>query len=318
MFENPLFEWKESYRKQFQKEGFVKISQLFNKEAIAFFRSRVEAEIDQSHFGDLVSRMKYELKAEKEVVYQIIQTETFRKALTRITGRDLFFAFDLAVELEKNTSKGFPWHVGTQTFAIQRLEDFGCTLWIPLANISVKGQGGGVACVPKSIISGEFIYEKLEPAIVPTLQKKESQGIKTTIEDYYFLRHEILNAGSILEILETHKVEEDFQVGDALLFDKMVVHRSVPLREGPLEKRAAFALRLMNPDAQFNKKQAINIDYPARKYGADLYSKTHKLIQLEHDEPFINSAYFDYKNQRYIKKVDTDTFQNNSHEDATL
>ena len=59
------------------------------------------------------------------------------------------------------------------------------------------------------------------------------------------MRHGILNSPAMLEILENHRVEYDFEPGDALLFNKMVVHRGVVLEEGPLAKRAAYVMRFV-------------------------------------------------------------------------
>ena len=303
MFDNHHFKLDQSDIEQFQRNGFVKLKNFLNDDAISFLRKRADAEMANSHFGDLVNRIKYELQDQKQTMYELVSSDSFRDPLVTITGKELFFAFDMALEIEKNKSRGFPWHVGIQTFAIQMLEDFGCTIWVPLEKICTNDQAGGVACVSKRVVSGEFIYEKIEPAIVSTLKNKEKQGIKTSLENYYFLKHEILNSPAMLEILENHKIEEDYDLGDVLLFDKNVIHRSVMLKDGILEKRAAFVLRFMDTNARFNKKQAINVDYPAQKYGANLFSQAHNQINLAHGELFLNSNYFDNLNKRILKRV---------------
>lgn len=76
--------------------------------------------------------MKYELEEQKQTMYELISSRSFGESLLKITKKELFFAFDMTVEIEKNKSRGFPWYVGTQTFAIQMLENFGCTVWVPL------------------------------------------------------------------------------------------------------------------------------------------------------------------------------------------
>ena len=41
------------------------------------------------------------------------------------------------------------------------------------------------------------------------------------------MRTGMLNSPTMVEILENHQVEEDFEPGDVLLFNKMGVHRSM-------------------------------------------------------------------------------------------
>ncbi|WP_341755527.1 hypothetical protein [Candidatus Tisiphia endosymbiont of Ptychoptera albimana] len=302
-FDNKDFKLQNHHVEHFKQHGFVKLSKFLNDNAISFLQERAESEMQDSHFKDFVSRMRYELTQQKDKMYQLISQSFFQETLLTITGQELFFAFDMAVEIEKNKSSGFPWHVGTQTFAIQKLENFGCTIWIPLNSIYVEKQAGGMAYVSQSIICGKVIYEKIEPAIVSTLEKKEEKGVKTSLEDYYALRHGFLNSSAILDILETHKIEEDYEVGDVVLFNKNVIHRSSRLKDGPLAKRAAFILRFMGVDSRFNKQQALNIDYPARKYGATLFAQTHKQMNLEDGQLFIESSYFDNIDKRMIKKI---------------
>ncbi|MCB9092864.1 MAG: hypothetical protein H6620_09920 [Halobacteriovoraceae bacterium] len=302
-FDNQNFKLEEHYVKKFQKHGFVKIKGFLNSDAIAFLKNRTNNEMTNVHFKELTSRIKYELQNEKQKMCELVTSRAFRTLLLGITGKELFFAFDLALELEKNKSKGFPWHVGVQSFAVQMLEDFGCTIWVPLDRISVEEQAGGIACVSKTVLSGEFIYEKIEPALISTLENKEKHGIKTTLDDYYFLRQGVLNSPALTEILEYHKIEEDYEVGDVLLFDKNVIHRSSMLKEGPLEKRAAIAIRFMDVSSRFNKKQALNIDYPAKKYGAKLSSQIQNQIKLAHGESFLNSKYFDNLDKRVLKSI---------------
>jgi len=300
-FENRNFKIEKYYTENFQKHGFVKIKNFLNADAIAFLRDRSNNEMTDSYFKDLTSRIKYELQEQKQKMYELVSSGPFRELLLTVTGRELFFAFDLALELEKNKSQGFPWHVGVQSFAMQMLEDFGCTIWVPLERICVNDQAGGLACVSKTVLSGEFIYEKIEPALVSTLENKEKQGIKTSLDDYSFLRQGVLNSPAMKEILESHKIEEDYELGDVLLFDKNVIHRSVMLREGKLEKRAAMAIRFMDIDSCFNKKQALNIDYPAKKYGANLFSQIQNQMNLDDGERFLNSTYFDNLDKRILR-----------------
>ena len=97
-----------------------------------------------------------------------------------------------------------------------------------------------MAYVPESVISGNFVYRQIESALVSTMEAKERAGLRTSAGEYFALRNGVLNSLSMLEILQNHQVEEDFEPGDVLLFNKMVVHRSVMLGEGSLPRRAAY------------------------------------------------------------------------------
>lgn len=124
--------------RQFQRDGFVKLSGFFNSEVVRTLLNRVEVEMSRApdNFKSEFSRLKYDFETEKTDIYDLIGRPYFRKALTALVERDLFLTFELCFELEKNVSKGFPWHVGVQSFGYQLADEFGS----PFGRLSILSE----------------------------------------------------------------------------------------------------------------------------------------------------------------------------------
>ena len=276
---------------------------------------RVEVEMSRggpSNFkvDSRFTRAKYDFESEKADVYELLKRPYFRRALTDLVERDLFLTFELCFEIEKNVSQGFPWHVGVQSFGYQVAEEFGCTLWAPLHPVDTKGQRGGMAYVPQNVISGDFVYHQIEPAIVSTLEAKERAGVRTSVGEYFAMRVEILNSPTMVEILENHQVEDGFEPGDVLLFNKMVVHRSIMLGEGTLPRRAAYVMRFVDAGSHYDLQRARNLEFPVEKYGKGFipykpFTRQHIEIAeagARDGDVLAECAYFDNRDRRTIRR----------------
>ena len=114
-------------------------------------------------------------------------------------------------------------------------------------------------------------FHQIEPAVVSTLRAKERNGVQTTVSEYFSLRSGILNSPTMVEILENHQSENDFEPGDALLFNKMVILRSVMLGEGPLPRRAAYVMRFVDAGSHYDLERARNLEFPVERYGQGLF-----------------------------------------------
>ena len=167
-------------------------------------------------------------------------------------------------------------------FGFQFAQEFGCTLWAPLHPVDAAGQRGGMAYVPQHVFSGEFIFEQIEPVVVSTLKAKERAGVRTTVQEYFDLRNGVLNSPAMMEMLENHQIEDDFEPGDALLFNKMVVHRSVMLEEGALARRAAYVLRFVDAGSHYDLTRAQYLEYPMQQYSRGLFP--YKAVTRRHIE----------------------------------
>lgn len=303
---------------QFRRDGFIKLEGFLNPSVIAALRDRVEAELDRGMAIDLralaFSKVQYDFDTPKTDLFDLLERPYFQQALTDLTGRDLFLTFEVSWEIERNVNKGLPWHVGIQSFGFQFAEEFGCTLWAPLHPIDASGQGGGMAYVPQHVLSGEFVYSA-DLAVVETLRARERSGTSTSAQDYFDLRFGFLNNTVMDEILEAHRIKDDFDPGDVLLFNKMVVHRSVMLGDGELPRRAAYALRFVDAASRYDLNRARALEFPVEQYGKGLFPYkplTRQHIEIAeagagHGDLLADCAYFNDRDRRMIRRVRADT-----------
>lgn len=318
MSEHPFdnrFSITRQQKEQFQTDGFVKLEGFFNAGVVDTLLDRVEIEMNRKPRGEIkadsrFSRVKYDFETNRSHIFELLERPYFRRAVTDLVGRDLFLTFELCFELGMNVSRGFPWHVGVQSFGFQRADEFGCTLWAPLHPIDTKGQRGGMAYVPDSVMSGDYIFRYVEPAIVSTIEAKERTGVKTSADEYSLMRAAFLNASPMADILEHHQVEDDFEPGDVLIFNKYVVHRSIMLGEGVLPRRAAYVMRLVEAGSHYDLQRARNLEFPVVRYGEEFTRYTPYTRQpmeiaeagAEDGAVLAECAYFGDRDRRIIRR----------------
>ena len=259
------------HKEKFRRDGFVKLEGFFNADVVNTLLDRVEVEMGRavpSGTGSdfMFSRVRYDFKSERADVYELLERPYFRRALTDLAERDLFLTFEVFFEIEKERHRGFGWHVDLPSFSYQVAAEHACSLWVPLHPVDTKGQRGGMAYVPVNVVSGDFTYQ-IERAIVSTLEAKERAGVRTNMLEYAMLNRGILNSPTMVEIFENHQVEDDFEPGDVFLFNKLVVHRSVMLGEGPLPRRAAYTMRFVDAGSHYDLQGAQILEFPTEKYG---------------------------------------------------
>lgn len=316
LFDND-FRLTPDQQSQYKQNGFVKLEGFLNDNAVEMLRDRVDVELSRKtgdHFkaGSLFSfnRAEYDFVSDKEDILQLIERPYLQQALTGLTGRDIFLTFEIAFEVEKNVSKGLPWHVGIQSFGYQSTEEFGCSVWMPLHPIDPDGQRGGVACVSRSILSGEFAYS-IDAALVDVLKARERAGKRTSVKEYFNLREIALNSPLMDELFALHCVEYDFSPGDALLFDKTVIHRSIMLEEGGLSHRAAYVLRFVDAASRYDMQKAKVLEYPVEQYGGGFLGYkplTRQHIEIaeagaKNGDLLAECAYFDNPERRIVSRA---------------
>jgi hypothetical protein len=296
---NKDFRLTEAQIADYKRTGFVLLKQFFSGEMIEYLRKRVNDELETptDHYQKGFDKLRYDLCNDDEVIFDLIGDARFKRIMTDLTERRLFFTQGVGFGLKKNLSKGFTWHIESQSFGFNRSEDYGTTLWAPLHRIDTRKQGGGMRYVPRDVISGEFMYDYIDPAVFRCLGERiQSGGI--AFEDYVALRDEPLNSSGIGRLLEYFSVEDDFELGDVLLFDKYVIHRSVPLGEGELESRDAFSLRFISDDSRYDLERARSIEIPRDHYGYAGPTRFHLEICKEDDSLIVDSPYFDADRER--------------------
>ncbi|MDJ0660062.1 MAG: hypothetical protein QNJ42_11315 [Crocosphaera sp.] len=292
----------ESLAKKFKEQGFVKLINVFDNDFIKYIENKIEASINApiDRYQTGFNRIAFDLFVADKIVDSLMQNSKFRNIMFRITKKELFYTQGLGFELEKNKSTGFPWHIGTQSFGYQQASDFGCTIWMPLDEINTKKQRGGMAYIPENIISGKFMYEDIDPSIVRYIKERYQNNDNPQLEDYLQLRDGILNNPYMKVLLDHFAVEDDFAIGDILLFNKNVIHRSIKLEEGALQRRRAFAMRFIENHSTYDQERALNLEFPRQLFNYPGCSTFHLDVCGQDGEIIAKSRYFSNHDNRHL------------------
>ncbi|NWB47736.1 hypothetical protein [Pseudomonas gingeri] len=304
---NEQFQVSEDQVITFRRQGFLFLKGFYNKDITGYLKStigeRISAPTDKYQSG--FSRLAFDMYDGDPMIASVIQDDHFKRVMNTLTGKTLFFAQALSFELEKNKNKGFPWHIGTQSFGYHQAEDYGCTVWAPLVNIDPKGQRGGLAYVPKDAVSGAFMYEHIDPSIFQLLSERIERGEETTIDEFMHLRDGPLNDPAIKKLLDHFAVEDEFEVGDALIFDKNVIHRSIMLEDGPIDSRAAFVMRFFCETSTYDYRRAHDLEIPREYFKYSGPTRFHLEVAKEQGELLVNSPFFKGQEYRSLKTSKT-------------
>lgn len=237
-------EISESDIRYFKQNGFVKIRNLIAKDAIDALRvvasgGVVSAESIGATYDNTFSRLSYSL-ASADIFRAIYSSAAFKTAMGELIGTRLIATESNGFELTPGR-EGFPWHIGSLSFRFIRAEDMGYSVWVPLDEIDPDGQGGGMAYVPEGVVSASLNFQ-LGGVLSEKLLAGESIDETTGALDRLFGFSGELTTG----LFEERKVEDSFNVGDVLLFNKNIWHRSSPLKPGPMKSRLAVNMRFMD------------------------------------------------------------------------
>ncbi|NEO16000.1 MULTISPECIES: phytanoyl-CoA dioxygenase family protein [unclassified Moorena] len=274
-------------KNSFAENGFVKLKKLFTDEAIDKLRNLIAQSnqvkrVPESYSGDF-SRLGYDL--ENAVTQKIYSHENFKNTLKQLIENELIFTQGVGFELKPNR-KGFHFHLDLVSFNFIKPEDLGYSIWIPLVPINTEEQHGGMAYVPRKAYPTSGYYALRYELI----QHKDFAEFCQTEEFNYF---EFFYASKVEEmVLDKNKVEDSFEVGDALLLDKFVWHRSVPLLEGKLPSRMAYTMRFVDSQARYSKILLDGLYSLIKSKGDDtLTSFGYKLTDLK-DGDLISKSKF--------------------------
>jgi hypothetical protein len=291
---NPGFSVTDEDLATFRRQGFLKLSGIFSDDFVEHIRNLSTTGVTPppDNYGKGFSRLKYDIGNDDPTILSLMADPDFSDSITQLAGMPLFFTQGLGFELEKNKSTGFPWHVGTQSFGFQNRQDAGYTIWMPLCAIDPAGQRGGMAYVSKEVLSGEFVYQHIN--LLPEYLKSEiAAGKEVAFEDFSDLKNSLLNSPQMKRVLDHFAVEDSFEPGDALIFDKYVLHRSVRLEEGPIASRLAYALRFSSLDATYDKQRVEALAFPRVTFNYDVGSPFNDIVASADGEKIYQSSYFD-------------------------
>ena len=298
---NPNFIFTEQHVNQYKKQGFVKLEGIFSNELIDYLTARMNDELDvpTDPYQNGFEKLRYDLCNSDKMIFDLISNQLFKDILLQISGENMFFTQGVGFNLKKNVGTGFCWHIEEQSFGFNRANDNSTSLWIPLTPIECERQGGGMRYVPRDKICGKYFYDFISPAVFEMMAEKiDGDGI--AFDDYVALRDEPLNSSGINRLLDHFSVEDDFKVGDALFFDKYVIHRSAILREGELESRDAFTLRFISETSRYDKLRSHNVEMPRNYYGYDGPTKFHLDVCKEDGELIIDSELFESDREKRV------------------
>ncbi|NEO48752.1 phytanoyl-CoA dioxygenase family protein [Moorena bouillonii] len=274
-------------KNSFAENGFVKLKKLFTDEAIDKLRNLIAQshqvkKVPESYSGDF-SRVGYDLA--NAVTKTIYSHENFKNTLKQLIEHKLIFTQGVGFELKPNR-KGFHFHLDLVSFNFIKPEDLAYSIWIPLVPINTEEQHGGMAYVPRKAYPTSGYYALRYELI----QHKDFAEFCQTEEFNYF---EFFYASKVEEmVLDKNKVEDSFEVGDALLLDKFVWHRSVPLLEGKLPSRMAYTMRFVDSQARYSKILLDGLYSLIKSKGDDtLTSFGYKLTDLK-DGDLISKSKF--------------------------
>ena len=99
-------------------------------------------------------------------------------------------------------------------------------------------------------------------------------------------------------------VEDDFKLGDILLFNKNVIHRSIKLEEGKLESRGAFVMRFISQSSSYDLKRALSLDFPRKLFDYSGCTTFHLDVCQNDGDIISTSKYFSESNSRLLYERD--------------
>lgn len=297
---NPDFELTEEIKKRFAAKGFVKLEGLFIEEPLSDLKALVHAEMGEAVdiYATDFSGLKFDICTDE--VAELIAQEGFTRTMRELTERRLFFTQGIGFWLAKLKDRGLPWHIGIQSFGFQRGQDFACSLWVPLDPIVHDRQGGGMAYVPANKLSGRFLYDSVDPAMTRCLRDMAQSGVALTGDDFLDLRDAPLNNPEMNRALEFYKEVESYSVGDAMLFDKYVIHRSCRLGEGPLDSRTAFVMRFIDTGTRYDFNRVEDQEFFKDYLGVSGSTNFNREICREDGALLIDSPWFSDREARVI------------------
>lgn len=147
-----------------------------------------------------------------------------------------------------------------------------------------------MALVPKKHFSGEFVYQHID--LLPRYLKEQSATAVVDFSVFDRVKNGLLNSPDMDGILSYFSEEDSFVPGDAVLFDKYVIHRSIKLEDGPINNRLAFALRFADVNSKYDSVRANNLEYPKHAFNYAGSSDFNILVCQENNQLIVDSPLY--------------------------
>ena len=98
---------------------------------------------------------------------------------------------------------------------------------------------------------------------------------------------DMANFGKCDRLFDSVKTQDDFAIGDVFIFNRFIWHKSIALRDGPLDSRRAYAMRLVDENARYNRKLLESSPESFNKYST--YGFIFK--DIKHGDRIIDSIF---------------------------
>lgn len=251
-------------RDEFNKKGFLKIERFIDESELFNLKAKIKKSEEYKSF--FINKENYIPSMSKSVqgstlhfinygtlLKEWIESLHLRNKLnfiSDIVGCNLVRINDNVFESATEVGAGLNWHVDYCSFSYSEINKRGVHLWIPLDPIT-KAQRGGLKLISKEKLNGDFMFQFAEFYFDAMAKNPSSEDYKKIMmaDDYLMNKiPEYINSN-----VPSYYIEEPtFNVGDALLFDKSVAHKTAEFITGELETRMALVIRFIDADSEFN------------------------------------------------------------------
>jgi hypothetical protein len=253
---------------QIHRDGFLKIAGLFTPAAVEGFRALLADQL-RARDGDEAPEMHRHAGSSQfagysnnvdlrgDLMENVRTSPEFRRLCASIEEGQWLLTQGLGFEITPG-QRGLTWHWGFRSFSFIRPEDQGYTLWIPLDDVDVAGQNGGLPVVSERVYSGREETKMLARYCHGHADDELTNQAAANFPGFCALRN---------GVLDREMVQHSFAPGDALLFNRFVFHRSAPFLAGPQLRRRAFVTRLIPASARYNPALFASSTALFKKFG---------------------------------------------------
>ena len=237
----------EQEKQFFCDRGFLKLSKLLTTESIDQLREMTGKQTysPPSDYSGELSKIGYDI--DEDITRNIYSSANFQQIIQQLIPEGLTFIQGAVFELKAN-QKGFRWHHDLLSLCYVMPEDVACTLWIPLDAIDTNKQHGGLACVSHKIHSARGYFDLV-------YQLGQQDGLAEFAQSEACKQWDLSYASDVEQfLLDRNEIVEDFDLGDVLLMNKFVWHKSCQLKRGDLAARRVYVMRFVGNNARFSKR----------------------------------------------------------------
>lgn len=253
---------------QIHRDGYLKIAGLFTPAAVEGFRALLVDQLRARDGGDGPEMLRHggssqfagysnNVDLRGDLMENVRTSPEFRGLCASLDEGQWLLTQGLGFEITPG-QRGLTWHWGFRSFSFIRPEDQGYTLWIPLDDVDVERQNGGLPVVPETVYSGREETKMLARYCHAHEDDALTMQAAANFASFCALRN---------GILDREMVQHSFVPGDALLFNRFVFHRSAPFLAGPQLRRRAFVTRLIPASARYNPSLFTSSTALFKKFG---------------------------------------------------